>query len=223
MQLGKLPQIALLLLVTGSLWAADNLQQNAKAMVASVARQQQAVVLMKKSLETQRQAVRKQIGQQSQSFFLLPPPTPLPGSGVVPFLMTVSACRPLPGFQVDALVGEAATRENVEPALLRSVIEQESGFRPCAVSDKGAMGLMQLMPATAAQFGVRNPFDPQQNVDGGARFLKQLLGMYSGDLSLALGAYNAGPARVQEAGGVPNIQETLDYVRKVLSLVPTAQ
>lgn len=116
------------------------------------------------------------------------------------------------------MVGEAASKEGLSADLLRSVMKQESGFRPCAVSSKGAMGLMQLMPATAGQLGVQNPFDPVSNVDGGAKLLKQLLGRYGGDVPMALGAYNAGPAKVDAAGGVPAIPETMDYVWKILGM-----
>jgi hypothetical protein len=94
--------------------------------------------------------------------------------------------------------------------------EQESAFRPCAVSQNGAQGLMQLMPATAEQFGVRNPFDIQDNVGGGARFFKELLTRYTGNVSLDLGAYKAGPSKVDQAGGVPAIPETTNYVREIL-------
>ena len=117
-------------------------------------------------------------------------------------------------------MGETSERDGVSPDLLRSVMKQESGFRPCAVSSKGAMGLMQLMPATAEQLGVLDPFDPISNLDGGARFLKQLLGRYGGDVPKALGAYNAGPARVDATGAVPAIPETVDYVRQILSALP---
>jgi soluble lytic murein transglycosylase-like protein len=97
------------------------------------------------------------------------------------------------------------------------MIGQESAFRPCAVSAKGAEGLMQLMPETAAELGVADPFDPRQNLDGGARFLKQLLDKYKGDLPQALGAYNAGPKTVDESGGVPDLQETREYVDAILA------
>jgi len=117
-------------------------------------------------------------------------------------------------------VDDAAQREDLEPDLIRSVIRQESAARPCAVSSKGAMGLMQLMPTTALQFGVSDAFDPKENVSAGARLLKQLLAMYGGDVSLALGAFNAGPGKVTPSGGLPDYPETLDYVQKVLSFLP---
>jgi soluble lytic murein transglycosylase-like protein len=132
----------------------------------------------------------------------------------------LAECDPLPAPEVESLVGETSERDGVSPDLLRSVMKQESGFRPCAVSSKGAMGLMQLMPATAEQLGVLDPFDPISNLDGGARFLKQLLGRYGGDVPKALGAYNAGPARVDATGAVPAIPETVDYVRQILAALP---
>ena len=212
--------LVMLVVIRGTAPAADDVRQNVKAMEDAAAKQRQAVAAQQKSLDAQRQAIRKQIGQQpGSSFFLLPPPVPLPGSGLVPFLSS-SNCPPLSPGRVDTLVTEAALREQVQPELLRSVIRQESAFRPCAISARGAMGLMQLMPDTASQFGVTDPLDPQENVDAGARFLKQLLGMYGGDLPLALGAFNAGPGRVTAAGGIPPIPQTLDYVHKVLSFLP---
>jgi soluble lytic murein transglycosylase-like protein len=100
--------------------------------------------------------------------------------------------------------------------LLRAVIERESAYRPCVVSPAGAQGLMQLMPATAGEFGVDNPFDPGQNIDAGAKYLKQLMERYKGDLGLALAAYNAGPTTVDRSAGSPAIPETQDYVRAIL-------
>lgn len=129
-------------------------------------------------------------------------------------------CSPLPSAQVDPIVERAARDNALAPGLLRAVILQESAFKPCAVSRSGAMGMMQLMPATAAGLGVSDPFDPQENISAGSRFLRSLLDRYAGDLPLALGAYNAGPARVDASGGIPPIQETQDYVRTILSRMP---
>jgi soluble lytic murein transglycosylase-like protein len=180
--------------------------------------QQAALAAMRDSLAKQRAALQKQTGQtESQGFFVLPPPTPMaPPSPLV----AEPECDPLPAAQIDSLIGKAASRATLDPALVRSVIQQESGFRPCAVSAKGAMGLMQLMPATVEQFGVHNVFDPAENVDAGARLLKQLLVRYAGDLPKALAAYNAGPTTVDAAGGIPQIPETVDYIQRILALLP---
>lgn len=119
--------------------------------------------------------------------------------------------------QFDALIGGAAKRYELDPALLRAVINQESGFQAQAVSSAGALGLMQLMPDTAKSLGVTNPLDPAQNVDGGARLLRQLIDRYGGRLDLALAAYNAGSGAVDKYGGVPPYAETQNYVSSILT------
>lgn len=113
------------------------------------------------------------------------------------------------------LVDQAARTIGVEPALLHAVVAVESGFNPYAVSRAGAKGLTQLMDGTARALGVHDPFDPWQNLLGGARYLKGLLTRYRGDLHLALAAYNAGPGAVDRFGGIPPYQETQRYVAKV--------
>ena len=109
-------------------------------------------------------------------------------------------------------------RSNVDPNLVRAVVKVESNFNPNAVSRKGAMGLMQLMPSTARQLKVKNPFDPSQNVDAGVRHLKQLLESYGGDVKLTLAAYNAGAGAVARSSGVPHYAETQNYVRRITNL-----
>jgi soluble lytic murein transglycosylase-like protein len=106
----------------------------------------------------------------------------------------------------------------VDPSLVRSVVKVESNFNPNAVSRKGAMGLMQLMPSTARSLNVSNPFDPQQNVDAGVRHLRRLLDSYGGNVSLSLAAYNAGSGAVARSAGVPHFRETQNYVRRITNL-----
>lgn len=120
------------------------------------------------------------------------------------------------GGDLRQLAAAAAHRHGLDPDLVMAVAAVESGFRPEAVSPKGALGLMQLMPGTAASLGVGNAFDPAQNLDGGARYLGQLLTLYGGDLARALAAYNAGEGAVHRHGGVPPFRETRAYVKKVL-------
>jgi soluble lytic murein transglycosylase-like protein len=127
-----------------------------------------------------------------------------------------AACDAMADGALSPIVESAAKTQSLEARVLRAVIEQESALRPCAVSPKGAKGLMQLMPDTAVQFGVEDALDPKQNVDAGAKYLKQLLDKYGGDLAQALGAYNAGPGTVDQAGGIPKIRETQDYVDSIL-------
>ena len=115
----------------------------------------------------------------------------------------------------EKLVREAAERHHMDPALVRAVIETESGWNATAKSSKGALGLMQLIPTTAVRFGVNDAFSPQQNVDAGVRYLKTLLERYNGNLDLALAAYNAGEGAVDRAHGIPAFRETREYVQKV--------
>ncbi len=134
------------------------------------------------------------------------------GSGVGPAVLTSSLER----SQYDALIRELAERYHVEYALVKAVIKAESDFDHRAVSRKGALGLMQLMPQTAVQHQVHNVFLPRDNIEGGCRHLRMLLDRYGGNVPLAVAAYNAGAQRVEEAGGVPPIAETREYLARVL-------
>ncbi len=183
-----------------------------KAAGESIALQRKAAGSMAQSIAAQRASTGRQV-RDATTFFLLPAALPtLVSSASVPSV----ACAPMSASELDGLILPAASREELQPQLLRSVVAQESAAYPCAVSSKGAMGLMQLMPATAAELGVQNPFDPQANVDAGARLLKKLLTRY-GNIPMALGAYNAGTTKVDRSGGIPDIPETIDYVDRILS------
>jgi soluble lytic murein transglycosylase-like protein len=169
--------------------------------------------MMEKSIAGQKASVSKQAGEAApDSFFtfgwssppMIPPPPAAP------------TCNSME-TEAEPLIVAAATAQKIDPALVRALIRQESGFYACAVSPKGAMGMMQLMPDTAAQYNVADPFDPEQNINAGVRYLKDLLTRYKGDVKLALAAYNAGPKRVDgDPPAVPGIAETQDYVKRIM-------
>jgi soluble lytic murein transglycosylase-like protein len=130
-------------------------------------------------------------------------------------VFTPQPAKPIVKAPYRELVEAAAARYKVDADLITSVIAVESNFDPKALSPKNARGLMQLLPETAERLGVQNIYDPQENIDAGTRYLRELLQMYNNDLALALAAYNAGPERVQQYGRVPPFAETLSYVRRV--------
>ena len=170
--------------------------------------------LQRESLKKQRDSLRQQAGVKVESsdsdFEFLLPMTPLAPAAQLD-------CPALESDQVEALIADAAKKHSLEPNLVRAVMRQESGFKPCAVSYKGAEGLMQLMPATAEQMHVTDPFDPTQNVQAGAAFLKQLLTRYSGDLRLALAAYNAGANRADQQDSSHFPLETQSYLANIFA------
>jgi soluble lytic murein transglycosylase-like protein len=134
----------------------------------------------------------------------------------VPVVSRGVTANSLPAASLSDVVTEASNRYRLDPDLVNSVIKAESGFNVRAVSPKGAQGLMQLMPGTASGLGVSNAFDPQANVEGGTRYLRELLERYNFDLVKALAAYNAGPQRVEQFGGVPPYYETRAYVARIV-------
>ncbi len=175
--------------------------------------QQRSVAIQIQSIERQRAAA----GQ---------PPERSPSAGPVwaqeepaPARPPAADCVPVSPMALESVVQSAAATYRIAPNLIHAVIRQESGGYPCAVSDKGAMGLMQLMPATAVLMGASEPFDVKQNVTAGTRLLADLMQRYQGDINRVLGAYNAGTAAVDHAGGTPPFPETLNYVHSILEQI----
>jgi len=181
-------------------------------------------------------AVNARVGELSVMLRLAPVVTPPPSTatpsatsfgtqlasamapaGATPAAATGAAANPF-----TAEISAAAQRNGVDPALLTGLIHAESNFDPSATSPAGAQGLTQLMPGTAASLGVTNPLDPDQAIEGGAKYLRQQLDRFGGDATKALAAYNAGPGAVERFGGVPPYAETQAYVRKVLSFASGA-
>ena len=178
------------------------------AMAPSLAQQRASVHIQAVAAEKTAAA-----SPATTSFFTTKPPT---GLG------QLADCDPLPAEQLNGMITGAAQKEGVSAELIKAVIEEESAARPCAISFRGAEGLMQLMPATAEQLEVQDPFDPKQNIEAGAKLLKLLLAKYENNLTLTLSAYNAGSGRVDQEGGIPPIPETLNYVADILrKLRPT--
>ena len=171
-----------------------------------------------KAVERQVDAARRQTDKAlrtkfSGDFFLTPW---LAGEAAAPGAKP--ACEKMQAEQLQALISKIPS-ETLAPGLLDALIEQESAGRPCAVSVKGAVGLMQIMPDVISDMNVDDPFDPEQNLRAGIQYLVQLTAKYRGDLRKILAAYNAGPARVDAAGGVPDIPETQNYVKSILAKI----
>jgi len=186
-------------------------------LMAATALAQTPAELQRASVAKQREAAQKQtmsVGPKLKS--RVDPIAPFGPDFASSFDSGKPVCDALADIVATPIIDGAAQNQGVDIKLLRAVIEQESGFKPCAVSPKGAQGLMQLMPAVAAQFNVADPFDPQQSVEAGSKYLKQLMDKYPNDLPRALAAYNAGPAATDQAKGIPDIPETKAYVEAIL-------
>jgi len=170
------------------------------------------------SFERQRMSVDRQM-QGIQAAF--PPPFggPTATLAAAPPVSPPADCPPITPAQVKPIIDREAGRHKIDRNLVQAVVEAESAYSPCAVSPVGAMGLMQLMPSTADGLQVSDAFDPDQNIAAGTQYLKQMLERYGGDVAKALAAYNAGPGRVDAAGGIPAIPETQEYVRKVMGKI----
>jgi soluble lytic murein transglycosylase-like protein len=129
--------------------------------------------------------------------------------------LTTNPLGKSPRSHVESVISQVSREQSIDYKLLRSVVQAESDFNPSEISSKGAQGLMQLMPETAKEMGVTNALNPYQNLTGGAKYLKQMLVKYNGNIDLALAAYNAGPGAVDKAKGIPNFPETQNYVKKI--------
>lgn len=202
------------ILAVGVAASASNPRDSSGALLP--ARAQNGFTQQQASIARQRASIRQQAANLSlrlipwgdtPSFAADPPPV----------------CEPLADAIVAPLIEQAAKVHSLDPKLIRAVMEQESALRPCAVSSKGAQGLMQLMPDTAQDLQVQDPFDAAQSIQGGAKYLKQLLDRYKGDIPHALAAYNAGPNAVDPDAAIPNIPETRDYVEAILGKLGIAR
>ena len=207
-----MPKLLLLLLTSAVVYGASDKPDPTAAFQQALKKQQESLDQQKTSLHTQLAGKAMESKSEPVSYFI-EPLAPLPQAD----------CERLDASTVDSLIAAAAKKQSLEPALLRAVMKQESGFNPCAVSIRGAQGLMQLMPATAQLLHVDDAFDPEQNVQGGAAFLKQLLTRYKGDLRLALVAYNAGTLRADQPADAPYPMETQNYLASIFAQLGISQ
>jgi soluble lytic murein transglycosylase-like protein len=188
-------------------------EPESSATSSIVLKQTQSVSAMNAAIDKQKATIQTQLGIATppDSFFSSAWITP----ASIPIPHLIPSCSAMADADLATLVSENAKKQEVKPELIRAVIRRESASYPCAVSNRGALGLMQLMPEVADQFGV-DALDAAQNVRAGTAYLKQLLTRYKGDVKLALAAYNAGPERVDTDHKVPDIPETLAYVDSIL-------
>jgi soluble lytic murein transglycosylase-like protein len=184
---------------------ADVIEQAEKATSSFAGQRAESIRLMRESIARQKESIRNQAPREQLRLNRDQNP-PIAGR---------ADCEPISDVDVAPMISEAAAQSNLDPALIRAVISQESAFRPCAVSARGAMGLMQLMPETAASLNLTDPYDPRQNIRCGAQYLRQMFDQFQGNEKRALAAYNAGPARVQDDSFVA-MEDVQQYVERIL-------
>ena len=202
-------------LLTSGLYAAD--QKSAlERQIGAAKRQQEAVKAQRSSGSFFQTPWLNEITAQAQAASAESSASQSPGNGS--YEAPAADCPRIQAEELEQMIARASLGP-VSPKLVSAVIAQESGGKPCVVSHKGAIGLMQIMPELASEMKVADPFDPEQNLEAGVRYLSQLMDRYRGDLRLVLAAYNAGPARVDNSGGVPDIEETKAYVTSVLQRI----
>lgn len=208
------PKVVAWTLAMAAVWAQDASAKRVESPPPTpLPVKEHAIQRQMQSLDRQRQSIEKQWAAAQRQY---------PALFVASQLATAPAppdCEAAKPADVRALIEKESAKQKIDPKVVQAVVEAESAYVPCAVSPVGAMGLMQLMPATADELGVTDPYNAEQNVAAGTQYLKLMLDRYGGDLTKALAAYNAGPSRVDAAKGIPPIPETQEYVRKIMGKI----
>ncbi len=204
-------RLPILLILTSSAWAGEYALLSSGMRLRIDRHEQAGNAFVLYSGEGSMKMSATEVAGFEPEDYVAPPKAPAAPVGAAP----AAASQPAAKLDTKSLIDAAARKTAIPPKLLHSVVKAESAYRPDAVSPKGAIGLMQLMPATAAQYGA-DPMDPAQNVEAGTAYLRDLLLKYNGDVAAALAAYNAGPGAVDRYHGVPPYAETRSYVGRVI-------